>query len=76
MTIVYLLICAAILFAVYYIQRLSRQYQAKRRQEYEKGMSASQVQKIHRRVRIVLLGIALCLFIYALVTGDWNVFER
>ena len=76
MIIVYLLIIGAILFATYYIQRLSRQYQVKRREEYEETHSAAEVQKVRWRIRFVLLGIALCVFIYALVTGNWNVFFR
>lgn len=74
MTIVYLLILAAILFATYYIQPHSNQYQAKQSEEYEEKHSAAEVQKIRWRIRFVLLGIALCIFPYALVTGDWNVF--
>ena len=74
MTIVYLLILAAILFATYYIQRHSNRYQAKRSQEYEETHSAAEMQKIRWRIRFVLLGISFCIFSYALVTSDWNVF--
>lgn len=68
------LVIGGVLFACFYLKRRMYASLLKRREEYEQTHSAAEVQRVRWRGRFILQGITVCLLIYALVTGNWNVF--